>query len=111
MPTKKTKTTEYKTSFKKPKKVEHVHTLTLDEYDELTMENQIAGAGWERGKIIAELERRSKQLREFSDKADFVDGRDVFAQQARGMEMAVRFIKGLRKYEDNVGCPECEAGW
>jgi hypothetical protein len=90
-------------------KKEPVHKLTLDEYDELTMENQILGAGWERGKIIAELERRAKQLREFSSKADFVDDRDVFAQQARGMEMAVRFIKGLRKYEDNVGCPECEA--
>lgn len=87
------------------------HQLTLDEYDELTMENQILGADHERGKIIAELERRAGQLREFSNKSDFVDGRDVFAQQARGMEMALRFIRNLRKYEDNVGCPECEAGW
>jgi len=87
------------------------HQLTLDEYDELTFENQILGASLERGKIVEELERRSKQLREFSDKSDFVDGRDVFAQQARGMEMAVRFINATRKYEDNVGCPECEAGW
>ena len=85
------------------------HQLTLDEYDELTMENQILGAGWERGKIIAELERRAGQLREFSRMSDFVDGRDVFAQQARGMEMALRFIRNLREYEDNVGCPECEA--
>lgn len=92
-----------------PKKKEPVHKLTLDEYDELTMENQILGAGWERGKIIAELERRAGQLREFSRMSDFTDGRDVFAQQARGVEMAVRFIKGLREYEDNVGCPECEA--
>ena len=87
------------------------HQLTLDEYDELTMEHQILGASLERGKIVEELERRAKQLREFSDKSDFVDGRDVFAQQARGMEMAVRFINATRKYEDNVGCPECEAGW
>lgn len=109
MPTKKTKTTEYKTSFKKPKKVEHVHTLTLDEYDELTMKNQIAGAGWERGKIIAELERRVVQLREFSDKCGLITDADQFAQHARGMEMALRFIRNLREYEDNVGCPECEA--
>lgn len=111
MPTKKTKTTEYKTSFKKPKKIQHVHTLTLDEYDELTMEHQIKGAGWERGHIIAELERRSKQLREFSDKCGLITDADQFAQHARGMEMALRFIKDLRKYEYNVGCPECEAVW
>jgi hypothetical protein len=85
------------------------HQLTLDEYDELTMENQIFGAKLERGNIIAELQRRAGQLREFSDKSDFVDSRDVFAQQARGMEMAIRFITGVRKYEDNVGCPECES--
>jgi hypothetical protein len=104
---------EYKVVFdskkKKPKEIKHV--LTLDEYDELTMEHQKLGAQLERGNIVAELQRRATQLREFSDKSDFVDGRDVFAQQARGMEMAIRFINGTREYEDNVGCPECEAGW
>lgn len=105
MPTKK-----YKTSIKKEKPTKRIsHELTLDEYDELTFEHQIMGAGFERGKIIEELERRSKQLREFSEKSDFVNSHDVFAQQARGMEMAIRFIKEIRKYEDNVGCPECEA--
>ena len=93
---------------KEPKR--HIYRdYTLDEYDELTLEQQGIGAGSERGNIIAELERRAGQLREFSDKSDFVDGSDVFAQQARGMEMAIRFIRNLREYEDNVGCPECEA--
>jgi hypothetical protein len=106
-------TSEYRVTLgSKKKKVKQVkHVLTLDEYDELTMENQILGAKLERGNIVAELQRRADQLREFSDKSDFVDGRDVFAQQARGMEMAIRFIGGVREYEDNVGCPECEAGW
>lgn len=86
-----------------------IHTLTLDEYDELTMENQILGAGWERGKIIAELERRAGQLREFSDKSGLVTDADQYAKDAHGLEMALRFIRNLREYEDNVGCPECEA--
>lgn len=111
MATKKTKTTEYKTSFKKPKKLQREHTLTLDEYDELTMEHQILGASLERGHILAELERRAGQLREFSDKCGLITSADQFAQHARGMEMALSFIRNLRKYEDNVGCPECEAGW
>lgn len=111
MPTKKTKTTEYKTSFKKPKKVEHVHTLTLDEYDELTMKNQIAGAGWERGKIIAELERRSAQLRVFSRNTRLPSEDDQFMHHANGLDLAIKLINNLREYEDNVGCPECEAGW
>ena len=106
------KTTNYKIKIKKEKPAKRIsHELTLDEYDELTMENQILGAGWERGKIIAELERRSAQLREFSDKCGLITDADQFAQHARGMEMAIRFIRNLRKYEDNVGCPECEAGW
>lgn len=83
------------------------HELTLDEYDELTLENQILGAGHERGKIVAELERRAKQLRAFSEAADIVPDWDLFAQHARGMEMAARIIRTLPKYEDNVGCPEC----
>ena len=111
MPTKKTKTTEYKTSFKKPKKKEHVHTLTLDEYDELTLQHQGIGAAYERGNIVAELTRRAEQLRHFSEAADLTPSHDVFAQEARGVEMAIRLIEKVRKYEDNVGCPECEAGW
>lgn len=90
-------------------KKEPVHKLTLDDYDELTMENQILGASLERGHMIAELERRACQLREFSEVADLVPDRDQFAQHARGMEMAVRFLRGVRVYEENVGCPECEA--
>lgn len=106
-------TSKYKVTYdSKKKKVKQIkHVLTLDEYDELTMEHQKLGAKLERGNIVAELQRRANQLREFSDKADFVDGRDVFAQQARGMEMAIRFIGSVREYEDNVGCPECEVGW
>ena len=94
---------------KKQKPKKHMHSLTLDEYDELTMENQILGASLERGHIVSELKRRAEQLREFSRMSDFVDGRDVFAQRASGLEMALRFIHDLREYEDNVGCPECEA--
>lgn len=97
------------TSFKKPKKKEPVHTLTLDEYDDLTMENQILGASLERGHIIAELERRAGQLREFSDRSGLVTDADQYAKDAHGLEMALRFIRNLREYEDNIGCPECDA--
>lgn len=103
-------TTNFKVKFKKEKPAKQItHELTLDEYDELTLENQILGADLERGKIIAELERRSAQLREFSDKCGLTTDADQFAQHARGMEMALRFIRNLRKFEENVGCPECEA--
>jgi len=104
-------TSNHKISFKKEskKKEQEYVSLTLDEYDALTLEHQIKGAGYERGKIIAELERRAKQLREFSEAADLVPDWDMFVQHARGVEMAARIIPTIRKYEDNVGCPECEA--
>jgi len=106
------KTTNYKIKIKKEKPAKRIsHELTLDEYDELTMENQILGASLERGKIVEELERRAEQLRQFSEAADLTPSHDVFAQEARGVEMAIRLIAKIRKYEDNVGCPECEAGW
>ena len=94
---------------KKQKPKKHMHSLTLDEYDELTMENQILGAGLERGHMIAELERRAEQLREFSDKSGLSPSTDQYAKDANGIEMAINFIRTIRKYEDNVGCPECEA--
>lgn len=83
--------------------------FTLDEFDEFTMEIRRDGAGEERGNIVSELQRRTKQLWELSDAAGLVQDRDVFAQRAAGMEMAISLIQHLRKYEDNVGCPECEA--
>lgn len=103
------KTTKYKTSIKKPKKQEHIHTLTLDEYDELTLENQVKGAGWERGKIIAELERRHRQLLDFSRDTHLPSEDDQFRHHANGIYLAIRIINNIRPYEDNVGCPECEA--
>ena len=83
------------------------HKLTLDEYDELTMENQVLGAGSERGKIIAELELSARRLWSYSEAAALVPDRDIFAQKAAGLEMAANLVRDLRKYEDNVGCIEC----
>lgn len=94
---------------KKKLKDQFTRELTLDEYDELTMENQILGANFERGHIITELERRAAQLREFSDRSGLVTDADQYAKDAHGLEMALRFIRNLREYEQNVGCPECDA--
>jgi hypothetical protein len=85
------------------------HQLTLDEYDELTMENQILGAQRERGKIIAELERRAGQMMEFAECMESTKDKNAYSRYAFGLQMAVRIVNELRPYEDNVGCPECEA--
>lgn len=82
--------------------------FTLDEFDEFTMELQVLGAGYERGKLVSELTRRAKQLRELSEVSGLVPDLDQFARFASGLEMAVRIIEGTRNLEDNVGCPECE---
>jgi hypothetical protein len=104
-------TSEYKVVFdsKKKKHKEIKHVLTLDEYDELTFENQILGAKSERGNIVAELERRYSQLQDFSRKATLVSEDDQFAMHANGLALAIKIIADLPDYEDNVGCPECEA--
>lgn len=83
--------------------------FTLDEFDDFTMEIRSDGAHEERGNIVIELQRLASQLREFSKAAELVPDRDLFAHRAAGFEMAVRTIQYMRKYEDNVGCPECEA--
>jgi hypothetical protein len=104
------RTTNYKTKIKKEKPVRKIYKeLTLDEYDDLTLEHQGIGASCERGNIVTELERRAAQLREFSDKSGLVPSADRYAMDARGLEMAIRFINGVRAYEDNVGCLECDA--
>jgi hypothetical protein len=90
-------------------KKEPIHKLTLDEYDELTMENQIFGAQSERGKIIAELERRAGQMMEFAECMESTKDKNTYSRYAFGLQMAVRIVNELRPYEDNVGCPECEA--
>jgi hypothetical protein len=82
---------------------------TLDEYDELTLEQQSIGAGWERGKIIAELERRHRQLLDFSRDTRLPSEDDQFRHHANGLYLAIQIINNMRSYEDNVGCPECEA--
>jgi hypothetical protein len=95
-------------SKKEPKRKVY-RDFTLDEFDEFTLEIRSDGAHEERGNIVTELRRRTKQLWELSDAAGLVPDRDVFAQRASGMEMAISLIQHLRNYEDNVGCPECEA--
>lgn len=95
-------------SKKEPKRKVY-RDFTLDEFDEFTLEIRSDGAHEERGNIVAELQRRAKQLWDLSDVADLASERDLFAQRAAGFEMAIRTIQYMRKYEDNVGCPECEA--
>jgi hypothetical protein len=90
-------------------KKEPIHKLTLDEYDELTMENQILGAQSERGKIIAELERRAGQMMDFAECMESTKDKNSYSRYAFGLQMAVRIVNELRPYEENVGCPECEA--
>lgn len=94
---------------KKDSKRQIYRDYTLDEYDELTMENQILGASLERGKIITELERRARQLLDFSRDTRLPSEDDQFRHHANGVFLAIQIIKNLREYEDNVGCPECEA--
>lgn len=94
---------------KKETKRKVYRDFTLDEFDEFTLEIRSDGAHEERGNILSELERRVGQLREMSNASGLVPDRDLFAQRAEGFEMALRIIRNLRKYEDNVGCPECEA--
>ena len=85
------------------------HQLTLDEYDKLTLEHQILGAQGERGMIIAELERRAGQMMEFAECMESTKDKNAYSRYAFGLQMAVRIVNELRPYEDNVGCPECEA--
>jgi hypothetical protein len=93
----------------KNKKEKIYRSFTLDEFDEFTLEIRADGAHEERGNIIAELERSTRQLWDFSDNSGLVPDRDIFAQRAAGLKMAAKIIRDLRKYEDNVGCPECDA--
>lgn len=93
---------------KKPEQ-QFMHKLTLDEYDELTFENQILGAKIERGHIVAELRRKASQANELYEAAPL--GSELARQLSdliRGLQTAVKLIESLRSYEDNVGCAECE---
>jgi hypothetical protein len=85
--------------------------FTLDEFDEFTMELQSLGAGYERGKILQELQRRRKYLFEAHQAMGTPDGprQSEMLNYAMGMSMAIRFIEKLPKWEDNIGCPECGA--
>ena len=94
---------------KPPTKKDVARELTLDEYDELTMENQILGASLERGKIVEELERRAAQMMEFAECMESTKDKNAYSRYAFGLQMAVRIVNELRPYEENVGCPECEA--
>ena len=103
-------TTNFKVKFKKEKPAKQItHELTHDEYDELTMENQILGASGERMKIISELSRRADQMMEFAERMESTKDKNAYSRYAFGLQMAVRIVNELRPYEENVGCPECEA--
>lgn len=91
---------------KKPKS-EVLHKLTLDEYDDLTLDNQILGASLERGKIIDELERQSSWLMDFAENMESAKDKNIYSRYAYGLKMAIAVIENLPPYEDNVGCREC----
>ncbi len=84
-----------------------VHKLTLDEYDELTLSNQILGASTERGNIMIELNRRIAELMELSDLLCLPNFTEEAKEAARGLSAAMEVIANLPTYEDNVGCREC----
>lgn len=102
-------TSEYKVTYdsKKKKSKQIKHELTLDEYDELTFENQILGASLERGKIVAELERQSSWLMDFAENMESTKDKNIYSRYAYGLKMAIAVIDNLPPYEDNVGCREC----
>lgn len=81
--------------------------FTLDEYDELTFENQILGANIERGNIVAELERQSSWLMGLAEGMESTKDRNIYSRYAYGLKMAITVIQNLAPYEDNVGCREC----
>lgn len=89
------------------KKSKIYKSLTLDEYDELTLAQQSVGAAIERGKIVSELERCAAQMAEFAECMESTKDRNAYARYAFGLQMAVRLINELPIYEDNVGCREC----
>lgn len=102
-------TSEYKVVFdsKKKKSKEIKHKLTLDEYDDLTLDSQILGASLERGKIIAELERQSSWLMGLAEDMESTKDKNIYSRYAYGLKMAITVIESLPPYEDNVGCREC----
>lgn len=104
-------TSEYKVNFdsKKKKSKQITHKLTLDEYDELTLENQVFGAQSERGNIIAELERQSSWLMSLADGLENTKDKNIYSRYAYGLKMAITMIENLASYEDNIGCNECGA--
>lgn len=102
-------TSEYKVVFdsKKKKSKEIKHKLTLDEYDDLTLDNQILGASLERGKIIAELARQYSWLMELAEGMESTKDKNIYSRYAYGLKMATNIIENLPPYEENVGCREC----
>lgn len=81
--------------------------FTLDEYDNLTLENQILGASLERGKIVAELERQSSWLMDFAENMESTKDKNIYSRYSYGLKMAITVIENLPPYEENVGCREC----
>ena len=75
----------------------------------MNREKQILGAGVESGKIVAELKRRAAQMMDFAEGMESTKDKNAYSRYAFGLQMAVRIINELRPYEENVGCPECEA--
>lgn len=92
------------------KKQEPVHTLTLDEYDELTADNQKLGAATERRDIISHLADVRAQIRGVAEMTDRPNLTRDLVYLEDGINAAVNAIKALPDLYARVGCEHCD-GW
>lgn len=95
---------------KKKSATKVTHQLTLDEYDELTMENQVLGAQFERSAIVAHLADVRAQIRGVAEMTDRPNLTRDLGYLEDGINAAINAINALPQYENRVGCPECD-GW
>lgn len=94
----------------KNKEPKITHKLTLDEYDELTTENQILGAQLERQAIVAHLVDVRSQVMGVRNLTSRQDLRESLMEFYDGVTGAIDAIQALPAYENRVGCAECD-GW
>lgn len=94
---------------KKKSATKITHQLTLDEYDELTAENQKLGAMWERRDIkshLVDVMSQIKGVQELTSQYSLVKGlNDLYD----GVNAAYNAIDALPELYDRVGCPDCGA--
>lgn len=95
---------------KKKSATKITHQLTLDEYDELTMENQIQGAQYERAAIVAHLADVRAQIRGVAEMTDRPNLTRDLVYLEDGINAAINAVNALPQYENRVGCVECD-GW